>query len=158
MLCLYRWRTWDSDTTLLSSLMASSTINRLGLFFCFRIAVDKSSALELGEKTQLMSLSDTGPVQPPPDFISTSYKSLCCLVFHKLYLFVAQRRTLLPRDQLQGPVAGVEGMTFSVRKKNYELHLDTAMKLSMKRSGQWHVADCKMFCLNELVRLIWNHM
>lgn len=101
MLCLYRWRTWDSDTTLLSSLMASSTINRLGLFFCFRIAVDKSSALELGEKTQLMSLSDTGPVQPPPVFISTSYKSLCCLVFHKLYLFVAQRRTLLPRDQLQ---------------------------------------------------------
>lgn len=154
MLCLYRWRTWDSDTTLLSSLMASSTINRLGLFFCFRIAVDKSSALELGEKTQLMSLSDTGPVQPPPVFISTSYKSLCCLVFHKLYLFVAQRRTLLPRDQLQE----FKGWRFLSEKKNYELHLDTAIKLSMKRSGQWDVADCKMFCLNELVRLIWNHM
>lgn len=44
---------WDKDTTLLSSLMASSTINRLGRFFCLRMAVDKSSPFELEGKNEV---------------------------------------------------------------------------------------------------------
>lgn len=39
--------TWERETTLLSSLIDSSTISLLGLFFCFRIAVAKSSFLDL---------------------------------------------------------------------------------------------------------------
>lgn len=39
--------TWESETTLLSSLMDSSTISLLGLLFCFKIAVANSSLLKL---------------------------------------------------------------------------------------------------------------
>ena len=46
---------WDKDTTLLSSLMASSTINRLGRFFCLRMAVDKSSPFELEREKEVSS-------------------------------------------------------------------------------------------------------
>jgi len=38
--------TWESDTTELSSLMASSTINRFGLALLRKIAVDRSSTLQ----------------------------------------------------------------------------------------------------------------
>jgi len=59
--------------------MASSTINRLGLFFCFRIAVDKSSALELEKKTEVLGLSDNTPPfadNPPLALVSSFYMFL----------------------------------------------------------------------------------
>lgn len=49
-------RTCDRLTMLLSSLSASSTISRLGLCFCFRMAVEKSSPFGL-PYTDMLTLS-----------------------------------------------------------------------------------------------------
>lgn len=54
-------QTCDRLTMLLSSLRASSTISLLGLCFCFRMAVEKSSPFGLPDKGHIMTLSHAGP-------------------------------------------------------------------------------------------------
>lgn len=54
-------QTCDRLTMLLSSLRASSTMSLLGLCFCFKIAVEKSSPFGLFDKRHIMTLLHAGP-------------------------------------------------------------------------------------------------